>query len=170
MMAHMNWALLAEQVIARRVELGHPTRDGFAAASGLSARLLTDLERSKRSNYDRVTLARLERALRWPEGRVRDILATPEKPPDDAAESWLSTREGIARHLFRDDLPLVELIYRSGLSDGDKFRLILKVRAAREAQQRDLLGEVAEAIRDQGGWAPEQPYPPLWLAEDPPEA
>lgn len=160
-----NWALLAEQVIARRVELGHPTRDGFAKASGLSARLLTDLEGVKRTNYDRVTLARLEKALRWPEGKVRDLLATPEQPATPEP-SWLSTPEGIARHIHRDDLPLVALLHRAGLTESDLFRLILKVRARREQQNAELLGEIAAAIREAGGWAPDVPYPPTWLMED----
>lgn len=38
--------------------------------------------------------------------------------------------------------------------------------AARERQNADLLNEVAAAIREAGGWAPEQVYPPLWLLEE----
>ncbi len=163
-----NWKLLGEQVVARRVELGHPTRDGFAKASGLSARLLTDVEGVKRTNYDRVTFTRLEKALKWPEGRVRALLATPEQPAEPG-ESWLSTPEGIARHLHRDDLPLVALLHRAGLTESDLFRLILKVRARREKQNAELLEEVAAAIRDRGGWAPEQAYPPMWLVEESPD-
>jgi hypothetical protein len=160
-----NWKLLGEQVVARRVELGHPTRDGFAKASGLSARLLTDVEGVKRTNYDRVTFTRLEKALKWPEGRVRALLATPEQPTDEEP-SWLSTPEGIARHLHRDDLPLVALLHRAGLTEPDLFKLILKVRARREKHNADLLEEVAANIRDLGGWAPERVYPPMWLVED----
>ncbi len=87
----------------------------------------------------------------------------PFLPPDP---SWLSTPEGIARHLHRDDLPLVALLHRAGLTESDLFRLILKVRARREQQNAELLEEVAAAIRDLGGWAPERPYPPLWLVEE----
>ncbi len=70
--------------------------------------------------------------------------------------------------MHRDDLPLVELLHRSGLPDGAKFALILHIRAAREAEQRRLLEDVAQHIRDGGGWAPERAYPPLWLVEDTP--
>lgn len=70
----MDWQRLAQAVIDRRVELGHRTREAFAAHTGLSSRLLGDLERAKRTNYDRVTLARLEQALGWPSGRVLEIL------------------------------------------------------------------------------------------------
>lgn len=144
--------------------MGHPTRDGFAKASGLSARVLTDVENRNRTNFDQVTLKRLEKALRWPEGEVRRLLATPEQPTEP--ESWLSTPEGIARHIHRDDLPLVALLHRAGLTEPDLFRLILKVRARREQQNAALLQEVAAAIRDLGGYAPEQPYPPTWLVEE----
>lgn len=160
----MNWALLAQQVVARRVELGHPTRDGFAEASGLSARLLTDLERQNRTNFDAVTLTRLEQALKWPKGRVQAILATPEQPAEPAE---LSTREGITRYIYRDDLVLTELLYRAGLDETDLFRLILTVRSVRERQSAELLGILAERIRQMGGHAPEQPYPPMWLVDEP---
>lgn len=159
-----NWALLAEQVMARRVEMGYPARDKFAQAVGISARVLTDIEKRNRTNFDQVTLERLRSALKWPEGRIQAILATPEKPAEDP--SWLSTPEGIARHLHRDDLPVVALLHRAGLTESDLFKLILKVRARREKQNAELLEEVAAAIRDLGGWAPERPYPPLWLVDN----
>lgn len=75
----MDWQALADAVIARRVELGFRTRESFAAETGLSSRLLGDLERSQRDNYDRTTIARLEHALQWPRGRVLEIL---REPPD----------------------------------------------------------------------------------------
>ncbi len=159
-----NWALLAEQVRARRVEMGYPARDKFAKAVGISARVLTDLEKQNRTNFDQVTLERLRHALKWPEGRIQAILATPRQPLEHE-ESWLSTPEGIARHLHRDDLPLVALLHRAGLTESDLFRLILKVRARREKQNAELLEEVAAAIRDLGGWAPERVYPPMWLVD-----
>lgn len=160
-----NWTLLAKQVIARRVEMGYPARDKFAQAVGISARVLTDIEKQNRTNFDQVTLERLQQALRWPEGRIAALLATPEQP-DTPEPSWLSTPEGIARHLHRDDLPLVALLHRAGLTESDLFRLILKVRARREQQNADLLGEIAAAVRELGGWAPDVAYPPLWLVED----
>lgn len=86
--------------------------------------------------------------------------------PDAAEPSDLQTPEGIARHVHRDDLPLVALLHRAGLDDTILFRIILKVRAIRERQSAQLLTEVADLIRAAGGWAPEQPYPPLWLLDD----
>ncbi len=157
-----DWAKLGKAVTRRRVELGIDTIAAFARRVGLSTRILGDLESGKRSSYDPATLAKVEQALGWPEGRVDELLNGP------AAESasWLSTPEGIARHIHRDDLPLVALLHRAGLTETDLFRLILKVRARREKQNAELLEEVAAAIRELGGWAPERAYPPMWLVED----
>ena len=181
----MDWKRLAEEVIRRRTHLGYPTRKEFAEATGFKPKTLGDLETLKRTNFSQVTLAQLEKALDWPEGRVAEILRSRLSPfarTDDSAPdtfdtdrldalpplmvadpSWLSTPEGIARHIHHDDLPLVALLYRAGLTEADLFRLILKVRARREQQNAALLQEVAAAIRELGGWAPEQPYPPTWL-------
>lgn len=72
----MDWQRLAQAIIDRRVELGFRTRESFAAETGLSSRLLGDLERAQRDNFDRVTLARLEQALQWPSGAARAILTS----------------------------------------------------------------------------------------------
>ncbi len=184
----MDWRRLAEEVIRRRTHLGYPTRKEFAKATGFAPQTLGDLETLKRTNFSQVTLAQLEKALDWPEGRVAEILkfrlspfaSTDDPAPDvDVTDwpeafpaltlvdpSWLSTPEGIARHLHHDDLPLVALLHRAGLTESDLFKLILKVRARREKQNAELLEEVAAAIRDLGGWAPERVYPPMWLAGD----
>ncbi len=184
----MDWRRLAEEVIRRRTHLGYPTRKEFAQATGFAPKTLGDLETLKRTNFSQVTLAQLEKALNWPEGRVAEILKFHESPSaytDDPAPgmdvtewpeafpaltladpSWLSTPEGIARHLHRDDLPLVALLHRAGLTESDLFRLILKVRARREQQNAELLEEVVATIRDLGGWAPERVYPPMWLVDE----
>lgn len=82
-MWRMDWDRLAQTIIERRVELGHRTREAFVAASGLSGRLVGDLEKNRRQNYDRVTIARLEQALLWPTGSVNRILRG-EPFPDPA--------------------------------------------------------------------------------------
>jgi hypothetical protein len=174
----VNWPALARAVIAGRIALGYDTQKAFANASRISLRIVSDLETGKRTSYSSSTLARLERALGWPDGRVEEHLRSDriiligdssQLPPLELEQpdgSWLSTPEGIDRHLHRDDLPLVALLHRAGLTESDLFRLILKVRARREIQNAALLQEIAAAIRDLGGWAPERVYPPLWLVED----
>lgn len=182
-----DWGKLGKAITRRRVELGLDTIAAFARHVGLSTRILGDLEGGRRSSYDPATLAKVEQALDWPEGRVEEILYPPQTlmavpgpnpdtftvgPADALAaipavdESWLSTPEGIARHIYRDDLVLVALLHRAGLTETDLFKLILKVRARREQQNAALLAEIADLIRQAGGWAPEQPYPPLWLVDD----
>lgn len=76
----MEWARLAQAIIDRRVELGFRTRESFVTAKGLSSRLMGDLERAGRENYDGATLARVEQALEWPSGRARAILRGTEGP------------------------------------------------------------------------------------------
>lgn len=194
----MNWQRLADEVIRRRTHLGYATRAAFAEATGFAPKTLGDLENVRRQNFDRVTLARLEKALAWPEGRSQQLLDTPDEwsrayVPAGEAQSTsapdgrrsthrthayvpvetgtgpaeLLTPAGIARYLYRDDLVLVALLERSGLDEGARFRLILRIRAARERQNADLLNEVAEAIRAAGGLAPDPAYPPTWLMDDP---
>lgn len=160
----MNWGRLAEEVTKRRGALGYSSRRAFSAATHFAVKTLADLEQQRRTNFDLGTLSRLEAALQWPDGRVEEILGSGEQA--DREPSWLSTPEGIARHLHRDDLPLVALLHRAGLTETDLFRLILKVRARREQHNAELLTDVAADIRTLGGWAPDVAYPPLWLLED----
>ncbi len=73
----MNWQRLADEVIRRRTHLGYATRAEFAEATGFATKTLGDLEKLRRQNFDRVTLAKLEKALEWPEGHVDRLLTAP---------------------------------------------------------------------------------------------
>jgi hypothetical protein len=167
-MTFVEWEKLAVAVRDRRRELGFRTREAFAEATDLSPRVLGDIENARRDNYDTKTIQKLEAALQWARGRVLDLLrgglaereASPEEPPE------LQTAEGIARYLYRDDLPLVALLHRSGLREDQIFTLILRVRAIRERQHMELLTDVAEQILKGGGWAPEPVHPVTWLSEE----
>lgn len=155
----VNWTALARAVTARRVELGHDTQKAFAKASQISLRTINDLELGERASYSGSTLARLERALGWPAGRVDEILAAGAAPlpPVSAAE--------IARQLARDDFVLTALIAQSGLSAVATFRLNLRIRALREQQAVALVLKVADWLREAGGHVPDPVWPPLWLQE-----
>ncbi|MGI5247616.1 hypothetical protein [Dactylosporangium sp. CA-139066] len=76
-----DWQRLGQAVVARRVELGMKTRQSFAAAAFMSERVLAEIEKARRSNYDPATIARLEQALRWPFGTARSIVAGDAEPP-----------------------------------------------------------------------------------------
>ncbi|MFB8276945.1 Scr1 family TA system antitoxin-like transcriptional regulator [Nocardia colli] len=68
-----DWKLLAEHVVARRELLGMGTRQALAEETGLSYRLLGDLERGTRPLSDG-TLAILEQALGWAPGSAWQVL------------------------------------------------------------------------------------------------
>ncbi len=163
------WLALGRAVLTRRVELGYRTRGQFAEATGLTIKTLGEIERGERGSYDRSTLAQVEQTLQWRPDAIRQAIGSGVTSDGElmvapgADPSWLSTPEGIARHLFRDDLVLTALLHRAGLPEPDLFRLILHVRAVRERQNAELLNDVAARIRAAGGWAPDQPYPPTWL-------
>lgn len=76
---------LASAVVARRIQLGHRTREALAAASGLSHRTLSYIEQGSTRTYNPGTIAQLEHALRWLPGSVAAILdggdPTPEPEP-----------------------------------------------------------------------------------------
>lgn len=162
----VNWPALARAVVAQRTALGYTSQKTFAAASDISLRTVSDLETGKRDSYSASTLGRLQTALQWPEGHIAAILASTDDNPAAPPVSELSTIAGIMRHIHRDDFVLAAMLHRSGLSEVDLFKLLLKIRVRRERQNADLLAEVAAAVVEAGGWAPEQPWPPTWLTDE----
>lgn len=68
-----DWKRFAQQVITRRQELGLETRQSLAEVSGLSYRLLGDVERGVRG-VSEGTLAILEQELGWTPGTAQRIL------------------------------------------------------------------------------------------------
>ncbi|MGW4369793.1 Scr1 family TA system antitoxin-like transcriptional regulator [Nocardia takedensis] len=89
-----DWMRLGERVVARREELGMSTRQAMAEVSGLSYRVLGDLERGARPVSDR-TLSQLDQALGWRSGSARKVLRGGEpalaEPPklDSLPASWM---------------------------------------------------------------------------------
>ncbi len=244
----MNWQRIADEVIRRRTHLGYGTRAEFAEATGFATKTLGDLEKMRRTNFDRVTLAKLEKALQWPEGRIDEILTQPEQgaasrwqrvatyypgadlhytaigrtpnpdllaepggPSGDGGRDGAADGEGqfvafqvkytpremapprellwqlglesppdpapgeftlaeLLRLIARDDFALGVLMSRAGLAHVPMLRLVAWVRRRREQQNVELLREVADQIRDLGGEAPDQVWPPVWLVGDAEEA
>lgn len=73
--AMADWQRLGEHVIARRLALGYKTRIPLAAASGISTRILGDIETGRRNGrFDPKTIAALERTLGWAVGSVDTIV------------------------------------------------------------------------------------------------
>lgn len=130
----MDWQRLAEEVIARRVELGYRTREQFVTEVGISRRVISDIENHRRDNYDKATIARLEDALRWKHGQIAAILRGElSGPPEIAA-----------------DVDPLLVVANSKLSDEEKVRLYGYVLRRRARQQSDLAQEVAAILRDGG--------------------
>jgi transcriptional regulator with XRE-family HTH domain len=163
----MDWQRLAQAVIDRRVELGYRTRESFAAETGLSSRLLGDLERAQRDNFDRVTLARLEQALQWEPGTARAFLtkgtasALPEDDDPDPLEAKLERLPLLAQGLNPTD--------RRRLADS--VQLLLEWVDARHgvpemtAEERERLEQFQRTTRAlnkaTAEHAEQQPVPPM---------
>lgn len=62
-----GWAVLGERILAERSRRWR-TREDFAHATGVSRRVIGDLERGARSRYQAATLAAVESALGWSPG------------------------------------------------------------------------------------------------------
>lgn len=69
-----GWARLGARITSERSRRWRKRRD-FAHASGLSVRLLADLETGRRSRYQPATLAAVEAALGWTAGSCDRIVA-----------------------------------------------------------------------------------------------
>lgn len=67
---------LGTAVATRRVQLGMRTAKQLAEASGLSARLISDVESGRRNSYAEASLTALDQALQWPEGNAQHLLDT----------------------------------------------------------------------------------------------
>ncbi|WP_313276831.1 helix-turn-helix transcriptional regulator [Timonella senegalensis] len=75
------WIRLGQRVIERRVELGMETTTAFADATGLSTRILGDLENGRKDSYRASTLLRIEKVLGWTAGSIEAVLAGGEATP-----------------------------------------------------------------------------------------
>jgi hypothetical protein len=144
-MSGMDWEALARAVVARRVELGYPTRNAFIEASGLGARTVGDVETARRDSYARETLIRLERALRWQPGSAQAVLDGDDPKPaaDQPAGSELDPR---SLERYGDDLELMALVDAAGLSPGEALRVVLWLRKRRDELHRQLVAELRELL------------------------
>ena len=68
----MTWRAVGEQVTRARSRRWR-TRADFAAATGLSTRVLSDLETGRRQRYAPRTLAAVEAALGWAPGTCERV-------------------------------------------------------------------------------------------------
>lgn len=76
-----RWRLLAEYIVARRLELGYTSAQEFARVASISRPIISDLESGDRTSYSIQTLVKLQTVLGWAPGSVEDILAGGEPTP-----------------------------------------------------------------------------------------
>ncbi len=170
-MSGMDWDRLAQAIIDRRAALGYRTREALAAAAGLSSRLLADLEKNRRQNYDRITIARVEGALEWEPGTVNTILrggpypgmATSKAEPVDIGPE-LASPDGLAMWMRPDPYPYGWTLHHAGLDEEARMRVVMRQRARNDRRLLEDLDALAEDIRAEGGTVRREAYPP-WLVE-----
>jgi hypothetical protein len=149
-----DWKRLGEHVVNRRVELDMPKRDDLATASGISYRILGDIETGRRDNFDRVTLAKLERALQWAPGSAVTIAnggtASPAArvtgqaaitAPTFAATGTLTAGDNLA------DDPVMRILNSSAPADVKQEivkQLLAEQRAFAQRRVDELLREALE--------------------------
>lgn len=112
--------------MSRRVQLGMRTRGALADKAGVSERLLGDIEKGRRGNYDQVTLVAVERALEWETGSIRAVLGGGEPiltdvpgTPTQHTSTAPSTTDGVVR--------AIRVILDSNLPDREKVEFARKL-------------------------------------------
>lgn len=122
-----DWQRLGKYVLARRVKLGFKQRGDFAAALGISARVVSDIENGRRGNFDAVTIASLEDVLGWETGSAQGVAEGGEPRLRPSPDS----------HADRSGPDEIDLIYRSTMTHRQKLeaiRIVLELRAEMEAE------------------------------------
>lgn len=74
-MAQVKQKNLGEHARARRKYLGYQSVKALATKSGVSDRLISDLETGRRSNFSPSTQATLENHYGWKRGSIQDTLS-----------------------------------------------------------------------------------------------
>ena len=69
-----GWVRLGRAIRHDRMRFWR-TREEFSRGSGISARVIDDLESGRRGNYSEATLAAVEVALGWREGTCRRVVS-----------------------------------------------------------------------------------------------
>jgi transcriptional regulator with XRE-family HTH domain len=134
-----DWPRLGRYVVARRVELGHRQRPEFAEALGISVRVLGDIERGRRGNYDPATIAALENVLGWETGSAERVVRGGEPALRPSPKAFISFNHDEDEALIR--------VMRSGLPDSQKRTLVKMLIAEREAADRQRVVRAEELIR-----------------------
>lgn len=131
-----DWERLGKMVIDRRLALGLRTRDQAAIATGISVRLLADLELGARDNYEQYTLVRLEQGIGWLPGSVDAVLA-------GGYPSLLPGTVGAEIDPVEAEMAIIR---QSDLPDAQKQAILEYTRQLAERQRAERRAEVERLI------------------------
>lgn len=121
-MTGAEWKRVGAHIVQRRIELGMKTTKSLAERTGLTPRMLGDIENARRTNYSAGTIAQIELALKWRPGSITDILAGGEPSPVEELEAAPGRRYGFrARSELAGgpDLATVEQLLRTAVAFAD---------------------------------------------------
>lgn len=143
-----DWQRLGQHVVARRLALGYKTRIQLAQASGISARILGDIETGRRGRFDPKTLAALENTLGWNTGTANRVAdgGEPTLAGGRAATQERAYTGTPVIHNEGDDPALVKVM-RSDLSDDKKRKLVRLLIAEREDAEKQRVARAEDLIR-----------------------
>lgn len=145
-----DWQRLGRYVVARREELGYKQRGDIASAVGVSTRVMSDIENGRRGNFDRVTIAALERALGWETGSVERV-ATGGEP---RLRGSLSRSTPVGQSGQSDLFAMIAKIDDSSMGPTEKLEAIKKVlRINHEADlsaERDEVRQTGQPASSEG--------------------
>ena len=142
-----SWVRLGGQLARRRVEIDprYKNRTLFAEERGMNWRLLHDIERAKRTNFEPETLAAIEVAYELAPGAIARALDGADLEPASASESAPASelaavpegdREAVAEVLsLLTDKYEREIAEMTNIPLERRFELIRLLRHAREEEE-----------------------------------
>lgn len=155
-----DWGRLGHHVVARRTELGFRNRSDFAAAVHVSARLISDIEKGRRTNFDQVTLSALEAALGWETGSAREVVdgGEPRLRPGATAPAGTAQPNRVpsvprttAGGRGGEQTDEIDLIYASkSMNAEQKLKAIRQVLLLRQQAEAEAATKKAPASDDAG--------------------
>jgi hypothetical protein len=142
-----DWARLGEYVVARRVQLGYKKRPAFSDASGISTRILGDIETGRRGNFDPTTIAALENTLGWATGSANRIAHGGEPTVIANVRDDTTTDNATAGDQAADTDEALRRVMRSNLTDDQKRRITRMLIAEKEDAERQRVARAEQLIR-----------------------
>lgn len=125
-----TWQRVGSLLQARRAELGEPNLTAFARRTGVSRRLLDDLERGRRPNFKRSTIAAVEHTYRLEPGSIAAALSGGDLVPIGGDSGMGNDREWEHPH----DQAVWDL---EGVSAETKLLMIQMMHEERDAKTQD---------------------------------